>query len=247
MKRVQRPTLPGSVASYITRQSEKLRLDLLQGSVDIDKRWKARRQTKAVGQALRALQAAMGSTEPCMYCVDNHGTDIEHFWPKSQYLDKVFDWTNWLLCCTECGRIKNTQFPLDSQSQPLLIDPTREDPWTYLDFEPVTGNLVARFDLSTQGWMAKGEETVRVLLLSSRESLSERYRRTYRRLCVVAQEIIDMPNLSAAEAAQRVISADDHGQLLSWCLHGAGQSQAPFSLLRTARPDIWGMCLDHLG
>lgn len=246
MKQVIRPCLPNNVAKYIAKQQLKIDQDMADGPVDIEKRWKTRRQTKTVEKALKALQAAVGKTEPCMYCVDNHGTDIEHFWPKRRYMDRVFNWGNWLLCCTECGRIKGSQFPLDQEQQPLLIDPTVENPWAFMDFEPETGNLVARFDISSLGWMIKGEETVRVLQLSSREALSNRYKITYRRLCLAAQTILETPGMPAAEAAKQMEAADEHGQLLSWCLQGAGQMQAPFTQLRSDRSDVWTMCLDQL-
>jgi uncharacterized protein (TIGR02646 family) len=247
MRQVKRPCLPTKVAGYIEKQQLKLDQDRAKGPVDIETRWKARRQTKTVEKALKALQAATGATEPCMYCVDNHGTDIEHFWPKSEYLDRVFSWDNWLLCCTECGRIKGSQFPLDQERQPLLIDPTVEDPWAFMDFDPDTGNLVARFDTTSSGWMIKGEETVRVLQLSSREALANRYKNTYRRLRLAVQGILETPSTPAPEAAKQMVAADEHGQLLTWCLQGAGQLQAPFAQLRSGRPDVWALCLAQLG
>lgn len=62
------------------------------------------------------------------------------------------------------------------------MDPTAEDPWDYLDFDPDTGSRVARFDGTSKRWSAKGEETVRLLQLDRREALAAGYRRTYLRL-----------------------------------------------------------------
>ncbi|WP_156427859.1 hypothetical protein [Thiohalocapsa sp. ML1] len=98
-----------------------------------------------------------------MYCEDSHGTDIEHFRPKTPFPECLFVWTNMLLCCAECGRLKGKQFPTDAMGEPLLIDPTVDAPWEHLDFDPETGNVVARFDLERNAFCPKGEKTVETL------------------------------------------------------------------------------------
>ncbi|WP_367997207.1 retron system putative HNH endonuclease [Planktothrix pseudagardhii] len=71
----------------------------------------------------------------CAYCesqirIVDYG-DIEHFCPKSksEYTDLTFEWTNLLLSCTICNNSqhKGTNFPLDANKKPLLIDPTDKD------------------------------------------------------------------------------------------------------------------------
>ncbi|MDD2727658.1 hypothetical protein [Malikia sp.] len=240
MKRVQRPELPHRVAQYLERQQQEINRRQSTGMLNIDAFWKGRRATKTVGQALKALQKSMGPTEPCMYCVDNHGTDVEHFWPKGHYPGRAFDWANWLLCCTECGRIKGVRFPLDQYQQPLLIDPTIEDPWDYMDFDPDTGNLVARFDLTANDWMTKGVATVDVLQLDRREALAERYHKTFRHLCQKVTTALQAPDLDSTNFIDELLKTDDHG-LLPWCINGAGQFRAPFDQLRAAYPQIWGV------
>jgi hypothetical protein len=64
---------------------------------------------------------------------------MEHFRPKSRYSDQMFRWPNLLLCRTECERLKGDRFPLQHGS-PLLVDPTQEDPWQHIDFDPGTGD-----------------------------------------------------------------------------------------------------------
>lgn len=79
----------------------------------------------------------------CAYCegkvraVDRG--DIEHFYPKSKYVNLIFEWTNLLYSCSFCNRppYKGDNFPLDDQGvNPILIDPTNdsEDPFLHLDF-----------------------------------------------------------------------------------------------------------------
>lgn len=66
----------------------------------------------------------------CAYCesrvtVVTYGA-IEHFYPKSRYVERVFDWRNLLLSCDICNDKghKGDRFPLDDMGQPLFIDPT---------------------------------------------------------------------------------------------------------------------------
>lgn len=66
----------------------------------------------------------------CAYCeskitVVTYGA-IEHFFPKSTYIDLTFEWSNLLLSCDMCNDAghKGTRFPLDKNGNPLLIDPT---------------------------------------------------------------------------------------------------------------------------
>ncbi len=78
----------------------------------------------------------------CAYCeskitVVTYGA-IEHFFPKSEYVDLTFAWSNLLLSCDVCNDAghKGAKFPLDRHGQPLLIDPTDgiTNPNTHLEF-----------------------------------------------------------------------------------------------------------------
>ncbi|MFM6113946.1 MAG: retron system putative HNH endonuclease [Sphaerospermopsis kisseleviana] len=77
----------------------------------------------------------------CAFCerkVEISTGHIEHFKPKSQYVNLTFDWNNFLYSC-EVGnnkRHKGEKFPLDCDDAPLLIDPTDEnsDIYQHLDF-----------------------------------------------------------------------------------------------------------------
>ncbi|HEX4833183.1 MAG TPA: HNH endonuclease [Trebonia sp.] len=84
--------------------------------------------------------------EQCMYCGEDEGTDIDHFEPLARNPLRTFDWLNHLLACSTCNsHNKRNQFPLDADDQPLLIDPTAEDPFDHLlltlslgHYEPLT-------------------------------------------------------------------------------------------------------------
>ena len=119
-----------------------------------------------------------------MYCSDSRGTDIEHFRPKSDYPAQAFRWANLLLCCSACGRVKGTRFPLDHEGQPLFIDPTVDDPWAHLNFLPETGALEPREWLSannTAQCSEKGRLTAKVLL--SDERIHDGFLMTFRHIC----------------------------------------------------------------
>lgn len=89
--------------------------------------WK-RKPREAFAEVRTVLKSMAGGRERCMYCEDNEGTDIEHFWPKSTYPEKAFSWSNYLLACSHCNsNHKRAKFPM-TEGEPDLLDPTAEDP-----------------------------------------------------------------------------------------------------------------------
>lgn len=213
------------------------------GTLNVGATWANARRTAPLLTVLTMLKAMMGAHERCMYCHDSHGADIEHFWPKRPYPGRMFQWPNLLLCCIECNRFKGDRFPLENET-PLLIDPTTENPWDYLDFDPATGNIVARFELEYDRWSSKGEQTVDILQLDRREALAAGYRRTYKRLSALVNQFLTTPGAETELSAQ-LVAHDDHA-LLGWCLYGAGQTLSPFADLRKLYPDVWHSCLTQI-
>ncbi|MFJ2779715.1 HNH endonuclease [Kitasatospora sp. NPDC087315] len=96
--------------------------------------WKNTTVRRHVHAPLRDLLADMAAgRERCMYCGDNQATDIDHFEPIDRRPIRAFDWTNHLLACSLCNsHLKGAAFPLDEGGNPLLIDPTAEDPTPHL-------------------------------------------------------------------------------------------------------------------
>lgn len=189
MRRVSRLTLDATTVRKLRAKQGRANEKRAAGTLQVQREWDGARQTKPLKVALVTLQRMMGERERCMYCVDSHGCDIEHFWPKAPYPERMFVWDNLLLCCTECGRLKGNRFPLDTD-RPLLIDPTLDEPWEHLDFDPATGNIVARFDTRTNDWSPKGTETVKILHLDQREAMASGYTRTFRRISDVVQRAL---------------------------------------------------------
>lgn len=108
----------------------------------------------------------------CAYCESQVTTtgygDIEHFCPKGipRCVNLTFEWSNLLLSCEKCndGGHKGTNFPLDADDNPILIDPTDEktDINKYLQFswDLVDGARVEGID-------ARGKEVARIFDLNS--------------------------------------------------------------------------------
>lgn len=235
MRRVHRPALPTMVQSYLNRRSLATTAENVEGA------WKTARQTQKMKTVIGVLLRMAGARERCMYCVDSHGSDIEHFWPKNAYPTRAFVWSNMLLCCTECGRFKGDRFPLLRTGQPSLVDPSAEDPWDHLDFDPDTGNLTARYDVASGTPSAKGECTVQLLQLDRREAMTEGYRRTFLRLAACVRQALSADEIDAENLTSALLQADDHG-LMAWCFGPVSAWLQPFEELRREAPNVWEAC-----
>jgi uncharacterized protein (TIGR02646 family) len=208
--------------------------------VAITAAWESARPTKNIKSALALLQKMAGSRQRCMYCVDSQGSDIDHFRPKAIFPEKLFDWENFVLSCTHCGRFKGNDFP-EANGQALLINPTSVDPWEHLEFDPETGNLTARFDLATDSFSSMGETTVERLRLDAREGVSAGYLKTYTRIVDYVEgslPLISSGSLSPELFASEIARQDDHG-LLGWCLSPRGQTVPVFDRLFKESPESW--------
>lgn len=246
MRRVTRSALPAPTQAALDGRHQTVIQKRASGAtLDVQGIWNAARKTKPLATALKTLKAMAGERERCMYCGDSHGTDIEHFWPKTPHPERMFRWPNMLLCCTECGRFKGNAFPLDTQGAALLIDPTADNPWDFLDFNPDTHNFVARFDLATSAPSLRGAKTVELLQLDRREALEAGYRKTHRRIRAEVEAVLQQDAVDADALCERLRDADDHG-LLGWYLIGTGQQTSPFRDLRTKHPHVWVACVDAL-
>lgn len=241
MRRVIRESLETDVHENLNQRQVEADRKRAAGILQVNDEWQNARQTAPLRSVFAVLRRMMGEHERCMYCLDSHGTDIEHFWPKAPYPERLFLWPNLLLCCAECGRLKGDRFPL-AAGQPLLVDPTAEEPWLHLDFDPTTGNVVARFDMDANDWSPKGLKTVEILQLDRREALAAGYRRTFRRLSVVIERHLSEGTHAADNLVSALRDADDHG-LLGWCFMGTGQTLPPFRDLREQQPEVWARCI----
>jgi uncharacterized protein (TIGR02646 family) len=244
MRHVRRLQLGGGVQADLESRQGDANRKRIAGVLDVAAEWRNARQTRSLEAVFFTLQRMMGNRQRCMYCLDSHGTDIEHFWPKKPFPERMFVWPNLLLCCAECGRFKGDEFPR-VHDQPLLVDPTAEDPWLHLDFDPLTGNIVAKFQPGRDDYSQKGSKTVEILHLDRREALAVGYQKTFRQLAHLVSDALSQPDPEPDVLIASLREADEHG-LLGWCFHESGQNDPPFCDLRDKRRDLWAQCVRGL-
>jgi uncharacterized protein (TIGR02646 family) len=243
VRRVTRVPLPVSTQRALDRRQQAADAKRADGTLNIETEWKSARKTKPLKTVFSELRSMAGERERCMYCGDSHGTDIEHFWPKKPYPERIFRWPNMLLCCTECGRFKGDHFPLDGDGVPMLVDPTADNPWDFLDFNPETNTFVARFDVAANAPSRRGTETVKALQLDRREALEAGYRMTHRRIVALAEGALQQSAPDAETLCNALRESDDHG-LLGWYFSGTGRNVSPFRELSAQHPVVWAACAE---
>lgn len=163
MIRLDRPALSSNAQAFLAKRTRRVAgaPDL---TAEVEKLWSGSYLDNATFAEIRrrlAEEMASGLMR-CMYCEDSRGTDIEHFRPKNIHPLRAFCWHNYLWACSHCNsNQKRTQFPLDELGQPLLLDPTIDDPAAHLLLTPSTG---AYHPLTR-----RAEESVRVFGLNREE------------------------------------------------------------------------------
>lgn len=237
MRRIFRPSLSRKEINYLLKSQNQVVEESLSGTLDIDTKWKYRRKTQIFQGMVDKLKSAAKPSHRCMYCLFSTGTDVDHFWPKTPYPHKAFLWENYVLGCTDCGRQKLDHFPLDGDGQPLLINPLEENPWDYLDFEPTSGIISARFT-SPIAVAEKGKETCKLLQLAERQALNIAYKRSYQRLKNCIEAFLAQPNQPTSNLFKDLLLADEH-DILEWLLLHHGSNE-PFCLdLQNQHPKVW--------
>ena len=168
-------------------------------------------------------QLKSDQNEKCAYCERKLNGDygaVEHYRPKGGWqqesgdsLNKpgyywlAFEWSNLLFCCDECNTsYKMNLFPLAnpdsrnienrdiSKEQPLLINPSTEDPGAYIAFN----KEMAVPRVISGHFSEKGEKTIELLGLNSRSDLKQARRNSffiYKNLLLFrkALEVLNVP------------------------------------------------------
>lgn len=244
MRRVSAEPCPPGLSSVLSRRQEKLNEDTTKFKTS----WSSFTKLKSYETLRATLAKPLKDRQRCVYCSDSRAADVEHFWPKSLYPQKTYDFGNFLLVCPECNRKKSNQFPLHSGSLPSLINPMFDDPWDVLFFVPTTGLLDAR--ITGQGPDGKvlreerGVATLTILgeILNSTPLLEGR-KESWKNLVKVLGELLasdaDLP------ARQREIfgSADTFG-LGEFILNREGKENEQVKYLRNSSPTRWSAIRD---
>lgn len=140
MRRIHRQPLGEDDSSELARLSRQV-AEAPSPKAKMEMSWKNKSRTKF--ESIRAVLISMAHGRArCMYCEDNMGTDIEHFWPKSTFPERAFSWPNYLWACSHCNsNEKRSKFPFAIDGKPLLIDPTVDEPRDHLRFLPSNGEF----------------------------------------------------------------------------------------------------------
>ncbi len=227
--------LPGRVQSYLTQKQAEVDNGADPGSI-----WERARRTKTMGIVFDVLVRMAGRRERCMYCEDSRGTDIEHFRPKRVYRDLSFRWSNLLLVCTGCNRKKGDRFPLTPSGDPLLIDPSSEDPWDYLFFDGETGLIVARWlpgsdQPDPKGQVTASDEYFQINI----EAVSEGRLRTKRNLERAVNAFLQNVSPEASEDLRQAVADNNDYGLSLWFFNRDGTEEEPFCRLKDQHPNVW--------
>lgn len=122
----------------------------------------------------------------CAYCetiLDSSGNymEIEHFYPKSLYPDKVVDWDNLLPSCKRCNINKGDHDPMKLP----IINPSEDEPSKHLKVKLF--RLIAKDSV--------GESTIDLLELNDLEKLLQKRTLVYNQIYISLKEIFDnLPN-----------------------------------------------------
>ncbi len=174
--------------------------------------WTSYRRSLGADAVLGELRRMAGPRGRCFYCSDSWGADVDHFVPIARQVGSTFSWRNMLWVCPTCNRKKGRRFPTGPDGQPLMIDPTRVDPWLHL---------------------------LTVLDVINHEDIIEGRARSIRRLRDIAGDILQHGNGADKRLRlAREIYEDDFG-VSSWFAFWEGANESPFSDVRSLYPGVW--------
>jgi uncharacterized protein (TIGR02646 family) len=139
-------------------------------SPEIDAAWRRLHNTSTRDALVSALRAM--SDDKCAYCECADPRDVEHFYPKSRHPERMFRWDNLLFVCKTCNLDKKERFPMDG-AQPLLIEPSAEDPARFFSWDPSTGRPLVDNEPTRR---RRAEETLKTLPRLKNQALAEERR-----------------------------------------------------------------------
>ena len=195
MRRIERGRLKTASTSKLTALQSKVDA-AADPKAKAEALWETSTRNKAFEDVQRHLESMATGRTRCMYCEDNQATDIDHFWPKSPYPNKTFEWSNYLLACGHCNsNQKRSQFPL-ANGLPTLVDPTAQDPTLFMTLLPKSGRFAP-----TPG----GIDTVDVFGLNARQTLRNGRADTWRQLERLVRDVAAAVARADGAAVNRLV------------------------------------------
>ena len=200
MIRLRRPlalaALDTRTKSYLDRKSLVAR-KLPPRDVRVGKAWAAFLGTQARSKVAEALDRY--TKAKCAYCEQVAAKDIEHFWPKTMYPARMFDWDNFLRGCKNCNNAKRDRFPTDGQGKNLLLDPCEDEPLDHFVWDGKTGAAGVVPDPSR---VERGVTTIDLFQLNQEPIREERRQKYWNVLYLLAR--VDRENPIDTETRERL-------------------------------------------
>jgi 5-methylcytosine-specific restriction endonuclease McrA len=238
MRRLSRPSLPLASRKELARR----RKTLLASGDDARGLWNNYRRSKAATIPLEHLRAMTGRRARCVYCADSMGADVDHYYPIARNRELTFAWHNWLWICPTCNRYKSNRFPVSENGYPLLIDPSKRDPWDHLILDTSTGMLAPRFRLDGD-FDAAGEATLDILTSLNNEAVVEGRARTIRRIRHAISEILKSDGSPDSMRWLAVEIAEDDYGVSVWFFAREGRNEEEFEEFSRRLPALWRRAL----
>jgi hypothetical protein len=165
----------------------------------------------------------------------------------------VFRWINFLWICAACNRSKGNRFPCATDGQPLLLDPTLDEPWDHLFFDSATGEIAARWESATGLESPRGITLLTIISSLRYQAVTEGRRRTYQRLKRAIRSFLSQSGggneTPSEESAQDLLDciddATDYG-LAAWFFLRDGQEEEVFRSLRARFPAVWARAVNFV-
>lgn len=232
VRQIRRVALPDQLADYLAGKQ----VEVDQGG-EVEVLWASARKTKRFASICKVLGTMAGPRQRCMYCSDSRATDVDHYYPKSQYPDKVFSWMNFIWTCAGCNRKKGTHFQLD-RGEPLLLDPTAGDPWNHLFFDDKTGLLAPAYVDGVAD--ARGRYTLDLISAINSEAVAEGRRRAHRAIRGAVEIVVEKREaLASGDTLRSVVADHDEYGLAAFLFGPNGRDREPFRSLAQMMP---GLC-----
>ncbi|MBK1785236.1 HNH endonuclease [Prauserella sp. ASG 168] len=178
-----------------------------------------------------------GTRQRCAYCSDSYASDIDHYVPIARDHGRVFSWKNFLWVCTKCNRQKGANFPVADTGEPLLVDPSRTDPWAHLTLDTATGFISPRYLEST--FDPVGEFTLSVLPTINHEGVAEGRARVCRSLKKAIGSAATAPSSNQAREDLLTLVREDDVAVSRWYGYWEGSQEPEMVALRVASPKLW--------
>ena len=83
----------------------------------------------------------------CAYCEEWCRGEVEHFRPRSQFPELVYEWSNLLLACHDCNHAKGPKWPAGGYVDPCARSRSAY-PEQYFDFDLFSGDLIPKSGLT---------------------------------------------------------------------------------------------------